>query len=741
MSLDQIPRELRERAQWVCWTYEERAGKATKVPYRADGSGRASTTDPATWSTFESAIAAKVELCLNGVGYVFSSDDPFAGIDVDEGLSDRDRAEIIEALNSYTEHSVSGSGIHIIVCGSLNGHGRNRAGEFEVYDAGRFFVVTGDHVAGTPLRIEDRQPQLEAVLARFLPKREPAPARLPAQPVGLIDSELLERANRARNGRDFRALWDGSWEGRFPSQSEADLAFASMLAFWTGCDADRMDSLFRASGLWREKWDSRRGDRTYGQRTIETAIAGCREIYSHTASRGFTVGGSDPVKPREDGSRDSHADDTRPDRSHPLALVVDAVRSYMDMTDEEAVYLAVALAVGVAAELHDEEPLWLMIVGQSGGGKTEGIRLLRHVADKQVDELTRAGLLSWSKGGKKTGLLTEIPKAALVTISDFSTVITMGDREARARMFGMLRVVYDGRVYRSIGGGISKGADPLEWDGHLTLLAGATNAIDTHLSFEASLGERWLLFRLPESDIGRSRQRTVFSVNREDVGHARRHAQEIAGDLVRHARARIPQHLSDDSQNRLVDAAIFAAHARTGVQFEGQGKWRVPTGYPTPEEPMRLAGQLVRLVRCLVALGLSEQDAVAIGVRAACDSIPLTRLRALREVANNNVSTVASVHRAIGRGDRYGAKWELAALDAIGMLDVEGPSEGEDPKATRLYTLKADYRQVYVSVGISSLTLSIVSTEGTDSYTFTKASDATAKTEHGLDDLLPKASP
>jgi hypothetical protein len=384
-----------------------------------------------------------------------------------------------------------------------------------------------------------------------------------------------------------------------------------------------------------------------------------------------------------------------------LETVVTAVRGYMDISPDEADYLAVALAVGVAAALKDEEPLWLLLVAASGSGKTEAIRLLRHVADKQVDELTRAGLLSWTPGrtAKRTGLLTQIPAVALVTISDFSTVVTMGDHEARARMFGMLRVVYDGRVYRSIGGQTAAGADPLEWEGHLTLLGGATNAIDTHLSFEATLGERWLLFRLPESSSARARTRTLFSVDRERATVLRGHAQELAGALVTESRTRIPTHLNSRPKERLVDAAVFAAHARTGVQFEGSGKQRIPVGYPMPEEPMRLAGQLVRLARCLIALGVEEDQATAIAAKAACDSVPLARLRALHEVASADMATVASVHRAIGRGNRWGAKWELAALEAIGMVDVHGPSEDEDPKATRTYTLHPDYRQVYETVG------------------------------------------
>jgi len=423
-----------------------------------------------------------------------------------------------------------------------------------------------------------------------------------------------------------------------------------------------------------------------------------------------------------------------------LMAVIEAVRQYMDVTPEEAVYIAVALAVGVATAMHDEDPLWLLLVAASGSGKTAAIRLLRHVADKQVDELTRAGLLSWTTGGKKakrTGLLTEIPPVALVTISDFSTVVTMGDHEARARMFGMLRVVYDGRIYRSLGGQSAAGADPLEWEGHLTILGGATTAIDTHLSFEATLGERWLLFRLPETTGSRARQRTAFSIGRAHADELRQHAQALAARLVEQARTRIPAQLTQATKDALTDAALFAAHARTGVQFEGSGKYRIPVGYPMPEEPMRLAGQLYRLARCLVALGMNEQQASAISIKAACDSVPLARLRALHEIATTEMATVASVHRAIGRGNRWGAKWELAALEAIGMVDVNGPSEDDDPKATRTYQLKPDYREVYETVGSLSIALSIEGQEShsrsggpTDSHTPTGTSHPDANPAH-----------
>jgi putative DNA primase/helicase len=268
-----IPSELRERPQWVVWRYEERDDKRTKVPYRADGQGRASSTDPSTWASYDAAVAASDT--SDGIGFVFSADDPFVGIDLDHGLSEADRGAILCALDSYAERSVSGTGYHVFIRASLNGHPRNRKGPIEIYEHGRYFVVTGDHIIGTPATIEDRQAELEEVLARFLPTPPAQLSTRPIVPVDLDDRELLERAMQAKNGADFECLWAGDTSEYDDDDSRADFALCRLLAFWTNRDADRIDRLFRASGLYREKWE--RAD--YRERTIETAIAATSEGY------------------------------------------------------------------------------------------------------------------------------------------------------------------------------------------------------------------------------------------------------------------------------------------------------------------------------------------------------------------------------------------------------------------------------------------------------------------------------
>lgn len=304
-----IPTELRELPQWVLWRHEQRDGKRTKVPYQAAAPARqASTTDPSTWATFEQALAARGR--ADGVGLVFSPDDPYAGIDLDDCLDEHGEiepwaADIVEKLDSYTERTPSGRGLHVIARAKVKGS-RRRKGSVEVYDSGRYFTVLGKLV-GARDTVRERQAQLDDLLGRLLPP-ESAPPRASGGglPAG-DDRHLLERAFAARNGDRVAALWRGELNG-YGSQSEADLALCSALAFWTGPDPARLDRLFRASGLMRDKWDSGRGEATYGAQTIEKAL-GRSEFYEAPQGRPWaperavaepTAGGGDDAAARDE---------------------------------------------------------------------------------------------------------------------------------------------------------------------------------------------------------------------------------------------------------------------------------------------------------------------------------------------------------------------------------------------------------------------------------------------------------
>jgi putative DNA primase/helicase len=150
---ENIPEELARRPQWVVWRYEERDGKATKVPYGPKTGLRASTTDLMTWDTFDGAVGVYrgSEGLYDGIGFVFSGDDPYAGIDLD-GCRDPESGdvepwarEILDRVGDvgYVEASPSGTGIHIIVEGAVRDGGMRR-GNVEMYSRGRFFTITGE---------------------------------------------------------------------------------------------------------------------------------------------------------------------------------------------------------------------------------------------------------------------------------------------------------------------------------------------------------------------------------------------------------------------------------------------------------------------------------------------------------------------------------------------------------------------------------------------------------------------
>lgn len=285
-KLDQIPQEMREARRWVLWKIQSRGGQRTKVPHvPTRPRERASVTNPTTWGTFPQARGAVERGEAEGVGFVLG--DGWVGIDVDEcvdlatGTIDPKALELARAVDSYTERS-PGRGLHVLALGMLPAGGRRR-GHVEMYDRDRFFTVTGGHVEGMPTTVERRTAQLAALHAKVFGKKAngkgKAKPRPVAAPVSADDASLIEKAKRARDGDRFSRLWTGDTSLHGGDDSGADIALCNLLAFWTGRDSDRMDRLFRQSGLMRPKWNERRGATTYGERTIANAIANCGETY------------------------------------------------------------------------------------------------------------------------------------------------------------------------------------------------------------------------------------------------------------------------------------------------------------------------------------------------------------------------------------------------------------------------------------------------------------------------------
>ena len=254
--LDSIPNELKALPNWVCWKATSSKGRKIKLPINPVSGKPAKSDDRQTWSDFGSAVASSDR--FDGIGFEFSP--PYVGIDLDgcrnpdTGEVDAWAEEIVRLIDSYTEVSPSGTGLHIIVRSVVPGE-RHRAGGtgsdgqkrgFEIYTEGRYFTVTGQQLPGTPADIGEKN-----LLAAYL--------------FGMANPDRAE-------DQKFRKLFLGDWSGDYKSQSEADLALCHLLAKKLDGEVDQIDLVFRSSHLFRSKWDERHGENTYGARTIKTAL-------------------------------------------------------------------------------------------------------------------------------------------------------------------------------------------------------------------------------------------------------------------------------------------------------------------------------------------------------------------------------------------------------------------------------------------------------------------------------------
>ncbi|MCA9292224.1 MAG: hypothetical protein KDA20_00240 [Phycisphaerales bacterium] len=276
-----IPNTLSE-GRWVCW-------KGDKAP--RDLRGRTCDVTRTSFSLGEARAAVEARH-VDGLGFVFDGRG-IIGIDLDgcideEGNLAADARHILDKLGSFTELSKSKRGLHIYVRGTLP-PGRRRTSKgmsfkgLEVYDRDRFFVFTGEKFGDGPDEVVENQPAIDWLFGRYFAEPEtPRDARPRSASFGsplMSDAEILERAANASNGSKFRELFAGGDAGH-KSDSEADLALARQLAFWSQ-DRAQLESLLRQSGRARAKWDESRGSSSYLRKyVIDPALHDLRERYS-----------------------------------------------------------------------------------------------------------------------------------------------------------------------------------------------------------------------------------------------------------------------------------------------------------------------------------------------------------------------------------------------------------------------------------------------------------------------------
>jgi hypothetical protein len=621
--------------QFVAWRWELRDGRWTKVLIEPRTGQRARANAPGTWGTFAEAVACAQRRRLPGISIVLTEQLGVVGGDVDH-CRVRETGElsalaegIRSRLDTATWVSTTGTGLRWFVrarfpewfvasmTGKKTGR-RDTARGVEVYSTGRHLTLTTVRVPGTSEEIEPRQAELDALLLELFP---PKPAAAPTGPAtgvtGFDDAEVLRRCESGKHAERFRRLFlygDASDypgpDGR-PNLSSADLGLCNLLRYYSG-DRAQVERLWGRSALaQRSKWQ--RAD--YRAMTLDEAMMG--DVYTPP----LTIDLEDA-----DARTNGHASPPpRPpeDESPPVTLaeLVAVFRRWLFLDDDGPVY---AVLAAVAANLMVGDPLWLMLVGPSSGGKTEllnAVTGLPHV--HAAATLTEGALLSGTPKREKDkaskgGLLREIGPFGILAIKDFTSILSM-NRDPRAQLLAALREIYDGAWTRHVG---VDGGRTLSWQGKLGLVAGCTAAIDSFHAVMATMGERFLLYRLPAIDPQEQATRALGNTGREREMRAAL-AGAVAG-LFRGLRLPdAPPELDAGEREGLVALASLTARGRSAVERDPHT--REIELILDPEAPARLAQSLRRLYGGLLAIGLDRPRAWAHVVKVGLDCLPKVR--------------------------------------------------------------------------------------------------------------------
>lgn len=275
---------LRDRKQFVCWDYEwneDREGYI-KVPKNPLSGKNALSNNSNTWSDFKTACEAVDKYEFKGIGIMF--DKGLMGIDIDHCFDgtkeDKSKAQyIIETINSYTELSPSGTGVHILAFGKIPDKCYKRKNDIEIYSTGRFFTLTGNNklFIGKKMRkAADTQEGINKIVKEYMQREEKPDIKLTQNIKTLEDDKIIDKIKNGKGSEKFDRLYNKGDYSEFASQGESgrhigDISLCSLIAYYTD-DKLQIDRIFRSSALMRDKWDELRGVSTYGEMTIDEAL-------------------------------------------------------------------------------------------------------------------------------------------------------------------------------------------------------------------------------------------------------------------------------------------------------------------------------------------------------------------------------------------------------------------------------------------------------------------------------------
>lgn len=286
-----IPQELKDLKQWVCWRYAlTNKAEWSKVPYDAALDKRASSTNPETWRSFSTAIAEYKNrnrpYPYDGIGFVFKEGDTLTGVDIDScrdknGTVSPEAAELIKKFGTYSELSPSAMGFKCFmkVKPEVVANFRTKVGDYEAYNHGRYFTVTGHVLEQTEIR--DATPEFEDFAKAKLGERKDEPTNEageeiePQEEMLMSEAEYNFRLNRAMDDIKFSTHYL-EFDPTRHSENVARLVFKAV--FYFGPDFGAVTKAVRDSAQWCQPWSTGKWDRL-GTKEFKDGLAHTQDYY------------------------------------------------------------------------------------------------------------------------------------------------------------------------------------------------------------------------------------------------------------------------------------------------------------------------------------------------------------------------------------------------------------------------------------------------------------------------------
>ncbi|MBV9866780.1 MAG: hypothetical protein JO316_15605 [Abitibacteriaceae bacterium] len=348
------------------------------------------------------------------------------------------------------------------------------------------------------------------------------------------------------------------------------------------------------------------------------------------------------------------------------------------MSGNDTLYVTLgALAANYLSVRNGGDATWLLLIAPPSSGKTEHISALTCLPDVHMAaEISVAALLSGTPRREKArdangGLLNQIGGFGILLLKDFTTILSM-KHEKRAELLAALREIYDGSWTRCVG---TDGGKILHWKGLLGIIAGCTEAIDTHHAVMSSMGERFIFFRLPTADDKIQKQRVRQALS--NIGHESKMREELT-DAVTTLFAGIewPKStplLSEPEQAQLTDLACLTARCRSAVERDNYTRHII--NIPDPETPTRVAQQLYRLLLGMLIIGVPKPTAWQVLLKVGKDSMPKSRLKVFEFLAETDKPHTTVAIAALLKFPTMTAERALEDLNAHGIVERDKPRE------------------------------------------------------------------